>query len=258
MASKKIDINVDMGESFGMYKLGSDEEIMQFCTSANVACGFHASDPHVMRHTVEIAKQHDVALGAHFGLPDLVGFGRRIMSFTPEQLKDIVTYQIGALKGFADAAEVKLQHVKPHGALYLMLRNDEELSKAVVEAVQEIDDKLILFSWRNSAIYNIATKNGLQVVNEFYADRACEDDEKIVFQFDLNNIGGSISEAVKRTMKFIETGEVIAFNGNILKVQADTICLHGDSPIALELMSALYQALQDAKVEIQPVGEFIS
>ena len=134
MARLKIDINVDMGESFGMYKLGTDEEIMRFCTSANVACVFHASDPHVMRHTVEMAKKNGVAVGVHFGLPDLVGFGRRIMVITPEQLKDYVTYQIGALKGFTDAAKVKLQHVRPHGALYLMLRNDEELSKAVVEA----------------------------------------------------------------------------------------------------------------------------
>ena len=258
MARQKIDINVDMGESFGMYKLGSDEEIMQFCTSANVACGFHASDPHVMRHTVEMAKQHGVAVGVHFGLPDLVGFGRRIMVITPEQLKDYVIYQIGALKGFTDAAKVKLQHVKPHGALYLMLRNDEELSKAVVEAVQEIDDSLILFSWRNSAIYEVAKKKGLRVVNEFYADRACEEDEKIVFQFDLNNIGGSIEKAVERTMKFIQEGEVIAFSGKKMKVEADTICVHGDSPIALDLASALYQAFQKAGVEIQPVGNFLS
>jgi len=258
MARHKIDINVDMGEGFGMYKLGSDEEIMQFCTSGNIACGFHASDPHVMRHTVEMAKQHGVAVGAHFGLPDLIGFGRRIMAITPDQLKDYVLYQIGALKGFTDAAKIKLQHVKPHGALYLMLRNDEELSKAVVEAIQELDDKLILFSWKNSAIYDVSKQKGLRVVNEFYADRACEKDEKIVFQFDLNNIGGSIQKAVERTMKFVEEGNVIAITGETINVEAETICIHGDSPIALELVSALYETLHKAGIQITPAANILT
>ncbi len=210
---KKIDLNYDMGESFGMYKLGRDEELLDYCTSANIACGFHAGDPHVMRQTVRMAQEKDVAIGAHFGLPDLIGFGRRIMDISPEQLKDYAIYQIGALKGFADTFKVKLQHVKPHGALYLMLRHDEALSRAVIEAIQTIDDKLILFSWNNSAIYDLATKAGLKVVNEFYADRGCEEDEKIVFDFDIKYIGGSIEAAVERTMRVVQEGKVIGRTG---------------------------------------------
>jgi 5-oxoprolinase (ATP-hydrolysing) subunit A len=256
VSRKQIDINVDMGESFGMYKLGSDSEIMKFCTSANVACGFHAGDPHVMRQTVELARQKGVAVGVHFGLPDLIGFGRRIMAITPQQLKDYVTYQIGALKGFTDAAGVKLQHAKPHGALYLMLRQDEKLAKAVAEAIRDVDDRMILFSWKNSAIYDVAKNMGMRVVNEFYADRACEEDEKIVFQFDLKNIGGSIGKAVERTMRFVKEGKVVAFTGKTIEIEADTICVHGDSPIALELASALHEALEKANIEIRPVGTF--
>jgi len=246
-----------MGESFGMYKLGNDEELLDYCTSANIACGFHAGDPHVMQHTVRMAKKKGVAIGAHFGLPDLTGFGRRIMNITPEQLKDHTIYQIGALKGFADFLGVKLQHVKPHGALYLMLRHDEELSKAVVEAIQRIDDKLMLFSWNNSTIFDIAKKTGLKVINEFYADRGCEEDEKIVFVYDINNIGGSVEAAVERTMKVVREGKVVAHSGKEIMVDVDTIAAHGDSPIAIELARALVKALKSEAVELAPAGGFV-
>ena len=254
---KKIDLNCDMGESFGIYKLGRDEELLNYCTSANVACGFHASDPHVMRSTVKLAKEKGVAIGAHFGLPDLMGFGRRALNVTPEQLKDYAIYQIGALKGFADAFKIRLQHVKPHGALYLMLRNDEKLSKAVIEAMQAIDDKLILFSWKNSAIYDLAKKAGVEVVNEFYADRGCEEDEKIVFAYDIKNIGGSVEAAVKRTMRVVKEGKVIAHTGKEIAVEMETICAHGDSPIAIELAQGLVKALKAEGIELAPVGTFI-
>lgn len=254
---EKIDFNFDMGESLGIYKLGRDEELLDYCTSANIACGFHAGDAHVMRHTVELAKEKGVAIGAHFGLPDLLGFGRRIMNVTPEQLKDYTMYQIGALKAFADAFGVKMQHVKPHGALYLMLRHDEELSKAVVEAIQEIDDKLILFSWKNSAIYDLAQKAGLKVINEFYADRGCEEDEKIVFAFDIKNIGGSVEAAVERTMRVVKEGKVVAHTGKEITVEIDTIAAHGDSPIAIDLARALVKALKAEGVELAPAGTFV-
>jgi UPF0271 protein len=254
---KKIDFNYDMGESFGIYKLGRDEQLLDYCTSANIACGFHASDPHVMRGIVQVAKEKGVGIGAHFGLPDLIGFGRRIMNITPEQLKDYAIYQIGALKGFADAFGVKMQHVKPHGALYLMLRHDEALSKAVVETIQAIDDKLILFSWKNSAIYDLATKAGLKVVNEFYADRGCEEDEKIVFAFDMKEIGGSVEAAVERTMRVVREGKVVAHSGKEITVEADSVAAHGDSPIAIELAQALVKALEKEGVELAPVGTFV-
>ncbi len=257
MMGKKIDFNYDMGESFGIYKLGRDEELLDYCTSANIACGFHASDPHVMRGIVQVAKEKGVAIGAHFGLPDLIGFGRRIMNITPEQLKDYAIYQIGALKGFTDALGVKMQHVKPHGALYLMLRHDEALSKAVVETIQAIDDKLILFSWKNSAIYDLATRAGLKVVNEFYADRGCEDDEKIVFAFDIKEIGGSVEAAVERTMRVVREGKVVAHSGKEITVQAESIAAHSDSPIAIELARALVKALEQEGVELAPVGTFL-
>jgi UPF0271 protein len=254
---KKIDLNYDMGESFGMYKLGRDEELLDYCTSANIACGFHAGDPHVMRQTVRMAQEKDVAIGAHFGLPDLIGFGRRIMDISPEQLKDYAIYQIGALKGFADTFKVKLQHVKPHGALYLMLRHDEALSRAVIEAIQTIDDKLILFSWNNSAIYDLAIKAGLKVVNEFYADRGCEEDEKIVFDFDIKYIGGSIEAAVERTMRVVQEGKVIGRTGKEIRIKMDSIAAHEDSPIAIELARGLVNALKQEGVELAPVGTFL-
>lgn len=253
---KRIDFNFDMGESFGIWKLGRDEELLDYCTSANIACGFHASDPHVMRGIVQLAKEKGVAIGAHFGLPDLVGFGRRIINVTPEQLKDYAIYQIGALKGFADAFGIKMQHVKPHGALYLMLRHDEELSKAVIQAIQAIDDRLILFSWKNSAIYDVATKAGLKVINEFYADRGCEEDEKIVFTYDIKNIGGSVEAAVERAMRVVREGKVVAHTGKEITVEIDTIAAHGDSPIAIELARGLVKALKQEGVELAPVGTF--
>jgi len=253
---KRIDFNFDMGESFGIWKLGRDEELLDYCTSANIACGFHASDPHVMRGIVQLAKEKGVAIGAHFGLPDLIGFGRRIINVTPEQLKDYAIYQIGALKGFADAFGIRMQHVKPHGALYLMLRHDEELSKAVIQAIQAIDDRLILFSWKNSAIYDVATKAGLKVINEFYADRGCEEDEKIVFTYDIKNIGGSVEAAVERAMRVVREGKVVAHTGKEITVEIDTIAAHGDSPIAIELARGLVKALKQEGVELAPVGTF--
>jgi UPF0271 protein len=166
-------------------------------------------------------------------------------------------YQIGALKAFADAFGMKMQHVKPHGALYLMLRHDEALSKAVIEAIQEIDDKLILFSWKNSAIYDLAQKAGLKVINEFYADRGCEEDEKIVFVFDIKNIGGSVQAAVERTMRVVREGKVIAHTGKEITVEIDTIAAHGDSPIALDLARALVKALKQEGVALAPAGTFV-
>ena len=254
---KKVDLNYDMGESFGIYKLGQDEELLNYCTSANIACGFHAGDPHVMRSIVKLAKEKGVALGAHFGLPDLIGFGRRILHVTPDQLRDYAIYQIGALKGFADAFGVKLQHVKPHGALYLMLRHDESLSQAVIEAIQAIDERLILFSWKNSAIYDLAKKAGLKVVNEFYADRGCEEDEKIVFTFDLKNIGGSVDAAVKRAMRVVREGKVLAHTGKEIQVEMESLSAHGDSPIAIDLARGLVEGIKAEGVELAPVGTFI-
>jgi UPF0271 protein len=254
---KKIDFNYDMGESYGMYQLGNDEALLDYCTSANIACGFHASDPHVMRQTVQFAKEKGVAIGAHFGLPDVVGFGRRVMNVTPDQLKDLTIYQIGALKGFADAFGMKLQHVKPHGALYLMLRENEALSRAVIEAIQAIDDNLILFSWNNSAIFDLAKKAGLKVINEFYADRGCEEDEKIVFDFDMKYIGGSVEAAVERAMRVVREGKVVARTGKEIQVEIDTIAAHGDSPIAIELAGKLVQALKQEGVELAPAGTFL-
>ncbi|MBW2024804.1 MAG: LamB/YcsF family protein [Deltaproteobacteria bacterium] len=254
---KKVDLNIDMAESFGIYKLAQEELLLDYCTSANIACGFHASDPHVMFRMIKLAKEKNVAIGAHFGLPDLIGFGRRIMAVTPEQLRDYVIYQIGALKGYADYFKIKVQHVKPHGALYLMLRHDEKLSSAIIEAVQKIDDQLILFSWKNSAIYDLAKRAGLRVLNEFYADRGCEEDEKIVFNFDLKEIGGSVEAAVARVMRLLNEGRVVAHSGREIEVQAESIAYHSDSPIALELGRSLVGALKAAGVELAPAGSFL-
>jgi len=247
---KRLDVNVDMGESFGIYKLGRDEDLLDYCTSANLACGFHGGDPHVMWQTVKLAKEKGIAIGAHFGLPDLIGFGRRIIHVTPEQLRDYTIYQIGALKGFANAFGIELQHVKPHGAIYQLVRDNEALSKAVIHSIQAVDPKLILFSWKHSVIYELAKKAGLRVINEFYADLGVDEDEKIVTPFNIHNVGGSVPAAIERTMKFVIKGKVVTQSGKEIEIDADTIAYHGDSPIGFELGSGLIEALKRNQVDL--------
>jgi UPF0271 protein len=178
---QKIDINCDLGESFGNFKIGNDTEIMPSITSANIACGFHAGDPVVMAQTVKLAKRNNVAIGAHPGFPDLIGFGRRHMSLSNQEVKNIVIYQIGALEAFAKTVDTKLQHVKPHGALYNAVSKNEAYAEAIIEAVGAANPKLVLFALANSKMAKAAARAGLRVAHEIFADRAYNSDGSLVF-----------------------------------------------------------------------------
>jgi len=254
----KIDINCDLGESFGHFKVGQDMEIMPHITSANVACGFHAGDPVTMAHTIELAKRFEVAVGAHPGLPDLMGFGRRAMNLKPEETKNYVVYQIGALQGFARASHIRLQHIKPHGALYEMATKDETLSKAVLEAARRVDSKLIVFAPPRSMIAKTASKMGFRVALEAFADRAYNMDGTLVSRSEPKAVIDTPKSVVQRALKIVEEGTVSAINGETVDLgEVHTICVHGDTPNAVELAKTLKSKLLAAHIDVQPVGSFL-
>ena len=255
---RKIDINCDLGESYGEFKIGNDEKIMPHITSANIACGFHAGDPTTIARTIDIAKKHGVAVGAHPGYPDIMGFGRREMQLTSEEAKNYTLYQVSALRGFAKVASLSLQHVKPHGALYNMAVKDEELSKAIVEAIKTLDTGLIVFAPPNSTLSEVAAKNGLRVAHEFFADRAYNPNGSLVSRKQSNAIIQDPKKVVERVVKAVEDGTVVATNGEVLDVgKVHTICVHGDTPTALELAETIKKRLVRAGIEVKPVGSFI-
>jgi UPF0271 protein len=254
----RVDINCDLGESYGAFKVGNDAEIMPHITSANVACGFHAGDPLTMAQTVALAKKHGVAVGAHPGYPDLMGFGRREMQLTSEEAKSYIIYQIGALQGFAKVFGVNLQHVKPHGAMYNMALKDRELSRAIAGAVAELDHNLIVFAPPKSAMAEVAAEAGLRVAYEFFADRAYNPDGSLVSRKKLGAIIEEPEKAVKRAIRAVKEGMVEAFDGTIVELgQVHTICVHGDTPTAVKLAGALKRGLVKAGIEVKPVSQFI-
>lgn len=248
----RVDLNCDMGESFGPWKMGFDEEMMRYISSANVAGGFHAGDPHVMRRTVALAKEHGVAVGIHSGYRDLIGFGRREIQMSPEEIRDELIYQLGALREFARYYDMEVQHVKPHGALYMVAARDLELSRAIIEAIQRVDPGLYLFCMRASVTYELAQKMDQPVVAEFYADREYNEDGQIVFtrsvaeELDPEQVGSRVVRAV------IE-GKVKTENGNDIEVASDSVCVHGDTPGAVKLAEAIARKLEDNGVEIRPL-----
>ena len=251
----RIDFNCDMGESFGSYKLGQDEEVIKYITSANVACGFHAGDPQWMRHTVKLAEEHGVGIGAHPSFPDLQGFGRRNMVVTSAEAKDDVTYQIGALKAFT--RDHKLQHVKPHGAMYNMAVDGGDLAKAINEAVLEIDPEMILIVLAGSSWAGVAREMGLRVATEAFADRALNPDGTLVSRSKPGSVIHDLDEVVERSLKMVTEGRATAVNGEEVEVQADTLCLHGDTPGAVEMARAVRNGLRDAGVEIVRLSEMV-
>ena len=251
----RIDFNCDMGESFGSYKLGQDEEVIKYITSANVACGFHAGDPQWMRHTVKLAEEHGVGIGAHPSFPDLQGFGRRNMVVTFAEAKDDVTYQIGALKAFT--RDHKLQHVKPHGAMYNMAVDGGDLAKAINEAVLEIDPEMILIVLAGSTWAGVAREMGLRVATEAFADRALNPDGTLVSRSKPGSVIHDLDEVVERSLKMVTEGRATAINGEEVEVQADTLCLHGDTPGAVEMARAVRNGLRDAGVEIVRLSEMV-
>jgi len=254
----RIDINCDLGESYGSFKLGNDEKIMPHITSANIACGFHAGDPVIMEQTINLAKKHNVAIGAHPGYPDLLGFGRREMQLTLEEVKNYTVYQVSALQGFAKVAGVSLQHVKPHGALYNTAAKDEKLSKAIVDAVKALNRNLIIFAPPNSALAKAVVESGLRVGYEVFADRAYNPDGSLASRKQLNAIIQEPQKVVERAIKMVKEGTVLAINGKVVNLgEAHTICVHGDTPTAVELAEALKKGLIKAGIDVKPVGNFI-
>lgn len=252
----KVDLNCDMGESFGLFELGNDEEMMSYITSANIACGYHAGDPHVMRKTVELAKTHGVEIGAHPGFPDLLGFGRRYMTCTASEVKDYITYQVGALREFARAAGIRLQHCKPHGALFMKAMEDRQLARAFLEVIYEVDPETIVFALNNSAVVEEAEKMGIRAAKETYSDREHTENGSIV----LTRKGPTIEnyeQMAQRVVRMVKEGKVITHDRTDVSIKAETVCIHGDTPGAPRLAKAIVQALKDNNIEIVPVREIV-
>jgi len=246
----KVDLNADMGESFGAYKLGLDGELLNLVTSANIACGFHAGDYMVMQKTVSMAASKNVAVGAHPGFPDLQGFGRRNMQLTPEEVRNLVIYQIGALQAFVRAEGTELKHVKPHGALYNMAAVNYELAKAIAEAVKKTVPDAILLALANSEMVKAANDVGIKVAQEVFADRAYNEDGTLVSRSMPGAVIDDPLEATERALEMVLEGKVKAINGKEIPIVAHSICVHGDNPKAVELASSIRKQLEKAHVEV--------
>ena len=251
----RLDLNADIGESFGAYNLGHDALLMPAITSASVACGFHAGDPGVMRETVALARQHGVAVGAHPGFPDLVGFGRREMRATPREIEDFVVYQIGALAAMAAAQGIRLQHVKAHGALYNIAVRDAAVADAIARATAAVDSSLILFGLPGSQLIAAGRRAGLRTAREGFADRAYRADGTLVPRAEPGAVIDDPETVVSRAISMVREREVRAIDGSRVALEVETICVHGDTPGAAMLASRIRQELIDAGVSVLPVGE---
>jgi len=260
MPLKAIDLNSDVGESFGNYKLGLDEDVIPLISSANIACGYHAGDPAVMRQTVALARTHGVGLGAHPGLPDLVGFGRRNMDVTLEEIRDFVTYQIGALQAVAALQGARLQHVKPHGALYNMAVKTPEIWDAVAEVMAKLDERLILFVLAGpdrQELQAIGRRRGIRIAFEFFADRAYNRDGTLVSRKLPGAVIHDNDGVAAKVVKLVKEGKVKTIDGSEIELQAETICVHGDNPQAVALVKKIRETLEAAGVAVKPAATFM-
>lgn len=249
-----IDLNCDMGESFGAWKMGHDEEVLPFITSANIACGFHGGDPTVMRETVQSAIGNGVALGAHPGLPDLVGFGRRKMDISPQDAYDMVVVQVGALAGVAASQGGRLNHVKAHGALYNMAVKNEELAKAIAQAVYDVDRSLVFYALASSALVGAAKRVGLQVAEEVFADRSYQSDGTLTSRLQPNAMIVDIDVSIRQVLRMIREEKIRTVQGSDIDVRPDTLCIHGDQPGAPAFAKAIHQALEAEGIAVRAIG----
>src|SRR2546428_5805138 len=247
---KRIDLNCDMGESYGAWKMGADAEVMPFISSANIACGFHGGDPATIRQTVKLAVDHGVAIGAHPSLPDLQGFGRRVMKISPQDMYDLVVYQAGALEAFARAAGARLHHVKCHGALYNMAANDEALSEAMARAVKDLGSGVILYALSGSKSLSIAKSAGVRVAGEVFADRGYSDDGTLAPRGKPGAMIEDANLAAERALAMIEKGYVTSLSGKPVPVSADTLCLHGDQPGAVAFAKAIRKIFSEKGIAV--------
>jgi UPF0271 protein len=243
-----------MGESFGAYSIGADEEVFPYITSANVACGFHGGDPSVMRITLARAREHGVAVGAHPGFPDLIGFGRREIDASPQEVYDLVVYQVGALLGFSNAARMTMQHVKPHGALYNMAVVKPELAAAIARAVRDVDRGLILFGLPGSHLISEGETAGLRTAAEAFADRNYMNDGSLVSRRRPDAQVHDAVEAVARAVRMVREGKVRSVDGQEISLHVDTICIHGDGPHAAEFAERLRKGFAAASIVVGPLG----
>ena len=255
--SQKIDLNCDLGESFGAYTIGMDEEVIKVVSSVNIACGFHASDPVVMRKTVERAISANIGIGAHPGFYDLMGFGRRNMNISPSEAYAYVTYQLGALNAFCVQQGGKIDHVKPHGALYNMAGKDYALAKDICQAIYDIDPDIILLGLSGSQMINAGRDIGLRCANEFFADRAYEDDGSLRARTKEGAMVEDENEAIERVVKVVKTGKVTTYSGNEIDLKIDSICVHGDNAHALEFVRTIRDRLTKEGIEIASLSKVI-
>lgn len=255
--SYKVDLNSDLGESFGAWKMGQDADVLTFVSSANVACGFHAGDPLVMRKTVKDAVAAGVAIGAHPAYPDLKGFGRRNVTCSPDELYADTLYQIGALRAFCEAAGTKLQHVKPHGAMYNSAAKKPEEALALAQAVKDAGGGLILMGLAGSEFDKAAEKIGLPYAAEAFADRGYMNDGSLVPRKMEGAFVRDVEVAAQRVIRMVKEGVVDAIDGTIVQLCPQSICLHGDSPSAVQMAQTLKKRLIEAGIEIAPLSKII-
>jgi|ERR1700732_2856639 UPF0271 protein len=250
-----IDINVDCGESFGNWRMGIDDQIIPMITTANIACGFHAGDPITMQRTVDYAKAAKLAVGSHPGLPDLAGFGRRVMALSPDEVYAYVLYQSGAMKSIAEAKGLALHHVKPHGAFYSMLNKDEALAKAAVRAIIDVCPKPMMY-WagpvKGKALSEVAMASGVRVVSEIYFDLGYDDNGYLVLQRGVGQVDMTVIR--KRIRDYFETGEVITVSGKRIPIEAESFCVHGDGPSAMQIVHAIREIAGELGIAIAPVA----
>ena len=250
----RVDINSDVGESFGAYSIGHDTGLMKSITSANIAAGFHAGDPSVLRATIRTAKAHGVAVGAHPGFPDMVGFGRRELNVTAREAEDLVLYQVAAVAGMASAEGMRIQHVKPHGALFNMAVRNAELAAAIARAVAAFDPMLLLFGLPGSEILKAGRSEGLRVAAEVFADRAYEPDGSLASRRKPGSVIHDAEMVVERAVRMVKDHTVVAIDGSVVPLQADTICVHGDTPGSDDLAASIRVGLERAGITVKPVG----
>ncbi|WP_059105519.1 LamB/YcsF family protein [Shouchella shacheensis] len=252
---KEIDINCDMGESYGAYKMGMDEDILPYISSANIACGFHAGDPSTMKKTVRLAMEHKVAIGAHPGLPDLMGFGRRNLDISPEEAYDLVVYQVGALWGFVQAEGGRLQHVKAHGSLYNMATVRTDLAEAIARAVDHIDPELVLVGMANGALLEAGKTIGLKTASEVFADRTYQEDGTLTPRRSEQALISDPEEASKQVIRMIQEQKVTSIQGSTLDILAETVCIHGDGLHALAFAKRVRREIEAAGMVVKASSE---
>lgn len=254
---KYVDLNCDLGESFGNYTIGMDEAVIPHISSANIGCGWHGGDPLVMRKTLALAKEAGIAVGAHPGFPDLMGFGRRNMTVTPDEAYSYTLYQLGAFYGFAKAAGMEVQHVKPHGALYNMAGKDLAMSVAICKAIKDFDPNIILLALSGSKMLEAAQEVGIPAAYEVFADRAYNEDGSLVARSLPGAVIHDTEECIRRVVQMVKEGTVTAITGKVIPIRCDSICVHGDNASAVEFVKAIRSRLTEDDVEIAPLTRII-